>query len=73
MARRSAAADAVPQRLLVYRPQDWPSCAAWTQARRQWMAQRPPATLAELNSTFYGPGVVLAPRPDPREDVDGAA
>lgn len=72
MARRSAVADAVPTRLLVYRPADWPSTEAWRVARCEWMANRQPATLAELNQVFYGPGVVLAPRPDPREVPYGA-
>jgi len=72
VARRSAAADAVPVSLLVYRAQDWPSAAAWYAARREYLAAHRPSTLGELNA-FYGPGVVLAPLPDPREVADGAA
>lgn len=71
MARRSAAANAVPVALLVYRPGDWSSTAAWTAARRQWMAEHPPPTLRALNE-FYGPDVILAPSPDPREGLDAA-
>lgn len=72
MARRSAAADAVPARLLVYRAQDWPSAQAWHLARRDYMAKHPPTSLLELNHTWYGPDVVFAPSFDPREVPDAA-
>lgn len=72
MARRSAAADAVPERLLAYRERDWSSPQAWTAARAAWLDVHRPKSLADLNA-FYGPAVVLAPRPDPREDVNAAA
>lgn len=72
MARRSAAADAIPSRLLTYRVQDWPSVAAWWQARRDYRAARPPASLAELNATWYAPDRVWPLMPDPREVPYGA-
>lgn len=71
MARRNALANAVPMALLVYRPGDWASTAAWAEARSEWMAAHPPPTLAALNA-FYGPDVVFPPRPDPRESPDAA-
>jgi hypothetical protein len=72
VARRSAAADAVPEALRVYRPADWSSAAAWHAARSAYLAEHRPVSLVELNATWYGPGAVLAPRPDPREVCDGA-
>lgn len=73
MARRSAFVDAIPDGLLVFRAEDWPTGEAWHHARRQWMASRPPRSLDDLN-LFYGPTVTFPPAPDPRlEGLDAAA
>jgi hypothetical protein len=64
--RRGDVADGVPERLLVYRPADWPSTAAWHEARRRWVGEHRPATLIELNA-LYAPGVVFPLAADPRE------
>lgn len=55
----------VPERLLHYRPADWPSAASWHEARRRWVAEHPPASLTALNQ-LYARGVVFPPQADPR-------
>jgi hypothetical protein len=65
--RRGLRTGDVPPELLHYRVQDWPSCAAWDAARREWMAEHRPASLDDLNAFYCGPDVVLAPMADPRE------
>ncbi len=69
MIRRGSATGEVPEALLRYRPAQWPSGAAWHAARAEWRAAHSPRTLVELND-FYGPDVVWAPMPDPREAAD---
>jgi len=61
---RSAANGSVPDRLLVYRADQWPSPQAWDAARREWTATRC-RSLDALNA-LYGPDVVLPPDDDPR-------
>lgn len=69
MIRRGHRTGEVPPEILAYRVQDWPSCEAWRVARRDSLARHRPHTIDDLNA-FYGPDVVLAPRPDPRVAVD---
>ena len=69
MIRRGHRTGEVPPELLAYRVQDWSSCEAWSIGRREYMAERRPATLDALNA-FYGPDVVFAPSPEPREVPD---
>jgi hypothetical protein len=67
--RRDGRTADIPPELLAYRPADWPSAGAWWQARHAWLAEHRPASLDELNG-WYGPGVVFAPTPDPRQVPD---
>jgi len=69
--RRRTGAEEMPASLLHYRAADWPSADAWRAARRAWIAEHPPPTLADLNELFSA--TTFPPQPDPREGFDAAA
>jgi hypothetical protein len=62
--RLRGSGDQVPERLLRYRPGDWPSPLEWSRERRAWL-RRHARTVGDVDR-LYGPDVEFPPEVDPR-------
>jgi hypothetical protein len=58
--------EEVSERLLRYRPGDWPDPRDWSRARREWLRRH--ARTFEDVDRLYGPDVCFPPDVDPRSE-----